>query len=276
MKKLISFSLILIFMLTLFLCGTALAENGAELPYYVSDTAALMSTEQWQRLEDAAERVSGKYNCGVYVLTLDDFHDYGSYSSIRAFSEDFYSRYRLGIGEKRNGILLVLSMAERDYALIAYGSDAHYAFTDYGKELLANSFLDNFQRNDWTGGFTDYVNGCEELLSRAADGNPVDVSYESREGIPPELSTGIVIGVPLLIGFGACEGMKRQMKPVRSQSRADEYIVPGGISFSRKRDVFVNRTVTRTVIRTEQREPMQGGGGTTVNSGGFSGQSGKF
>jgi len=79
------------------------------------------------------------------------------------------------------------------------------------------------------------------------------------------------------VSFGACEGMRHRMKPVKTQSRADEYIVPGGIHFNLKRDVFVNRTVSRTVIRTENRDSHYGGGGgTTVNSGGFSGHSGKF
>ena len=276
MKRIWSVSLILILALMLLTGTAASAESAQKLPYYVSDTANLVP-DQWQKLETAAERVSEQYGCGVYIVTLQDYRDYGSYSSMRSFSEDFYNRYHLGIGEKQNGILLVLSMAERDYSLIAYGSDAHYAFTDYGKTMLENSFLDDFRRDDWNGGFSDYISGCEQLLSRAADGNPVDVSYESRSGIPSELSNGIIIGVPLLVSFGASEGMKRRMKPVKPQSRADEYIVPGGIHFNLKRDVFVNRTVSRTVIRTENRDSHYGGGGgTTVNSGGFSGHSGKF
>ena len=276
MKRIWSVSLILILALMLLTGTAASAESAQKLPYYVSDTANLVP-DQWQKLETAAERVSEQYGCGVYIVTLQDYRDYGSYSSMRSFSEDFYNRYHLGIGEKQNGILLVLSMAERDYSLIAYGSDAHYAFTDYGKTMLENSFLDDFRRDDWNGGFSDYISGCEQLLSRAADGNPVDVSYESRSGIPSELSNGIIIGVPLLVSFGACEGMKRRMKPVKPQSRADEYIVPGGIHFNLKRDVFVNRTVSRTVIRTENRDSHYGGGGgTTLNSGGFSGHSGKF
>ena len=231
MKRFFSAALIVVLAIML-VAVTAAAESGQELPYYVSDTAGLTTTEQWQKLETAAERISDRYGCGVYVVSLQDYRDYGSYNNIRNFSEEFYNHYRLGLGQNRNGILLVLSMAERDYCLIAYGSDAHYAFTDYGKEVLANSFLDDFKRNEWNGGFADYISGCEELLSRAAEGKPVDVQYESRDGIPPELSTGIIIGVPLLVSFGACEGMKRRMKPVKPQNRADEYIVPGGIHFS--------------------------------------------
>ena len=225
-----------------------------------------------------AEQISQQYQCGVYLVTIEDYRDYGSYSSYWNFSEDFYTRYHLGLGERRNGILLIMSMADRDYSLLAYGSDAHYAFTDYGKQILENRFLDNFRQNDWYGGFRDYISGCGELLSRAAAGNPVDIVYESRDGLDPGISAAVVIGVPLLTAFGACEGMKRQMKPVREQTRADEYLVPGGINLSLKRDVFVNRTVTRTRIHTEPRVTNSGGGGggTTVKSHGFSGHSGKF
>ena len=272
---LICFATVLAFLLLL--TGMCFAENQESLPYYVSDTAGLMTSEEWRKLESTAENISEQYGCGVYIVTLQDYRDYGSYNNFWDFSEAFYTRYNMGLGEARNGILLIMSMAERDYSLLAYGRDAHYAFTDYGKNVLENRFLDNFMRSDWAGGFADYLNGCEELLGRAAAGDPLDVSYEETSGLPDEVSTGIIIGLPLLVGFGACEGMRRNMKPVKPRSRADEYIVPGGINLSLKRDVFVNRTVTRTVIRTENRDSgFHGGGGTTVNSHGFSGHSGKF
>lgn len=259
--------------------ATAAAEKqqSETLPYYVSDVAGLLTSSQWQDLESAAEQISEQYQCGVYLVTIKDYREFGSYQSYWNFSQDFYTRYKLGLGEQRNGILLIMSMEERDYSLLAYGSDAHYAFTDYGKEVLENRFLDNFRNNDWYGGFKDYVNGCGELLKRAAAGEPLDVHHESSEGLNSGINTAIVVGVPLVTAFGVCEGMKRQMKPVRQQERADEYIVPGGINLSLKRDVFVNRTVTRTRIHSEPRvSGGGGGGGTTINSQGFSGHSGKF
>ena len=277
MKK-FSRSIVILLVLLMMLSVAAFAEtkNSSSLPYYVSDSAGVLTSEEWQELENKAERISREYQCGVYIVTLDDYRDFGSYSSFWSFSEEFYTRYQMGIGEQRNGILLIMSMEDRDYSLLAYGSNAHYSFTDYGKEVLENSFLDNFRRNDWYGGFADYLNGAEMMLKQAAAGNPLDVSYESREGINNGIATAMVIGIPCLVAFGACEGMKRQMKPVSRQSRADEYVVPGGINLSVKRDVFLNRTVTRTRIQTEHRENSSSGGGTTVNSSGFSGHSGKF
>ena len=150
MKRVLSVSLILLLTMMFLTAAAASAESVQELPYYVSDTAGLTSSDQWQKLESAAERVTDQYGCGVYIVTLQDYRDYGSYSSIRSFSEDFYNRYHLGIGEKRNGILLVLSMAERDYSLIAYGSDAHYAFTDYGKTVRGRRRAWKLQRRSRT------------------------------------------------------------------------------------------------------------------------------
>ena len=275
--KRFSFMMLPVALLLVLLSVSAFAETGSGegLPYYVSDSAGLLSSEQWKYLETEAERISQTYQCGVYLATVQDYTAYGSFSSFWSFSEDFYTNYLLGMGDNRDGILLILSMAERDYSLIAYGSNAHYAFTDYGKEILENQFLDNFRQDDWAGGFEDYLRTSEEMLARAASGEPVDVPYTSRGDSRSAVGGIVTVFVPLLTAFGACEGMRRKMKPVSRQSRADEYIVSGGIDLSLKRDVFVNRTVTRTVIRNENRESA-GGGGTTVNSHGFSGHSGKF
>ncbi len=249
------------------------------LQYYVSDAAGILSREKWENLEHEAERVSQQYGCGVYIVTVQDYRDYIS-GSVRNCAEAFYSQYGLGLGENRDGSLLFLSMADRDYSLIAYGPGAHYAFTDYASGWLAEGFLDNFRQNDWYGGFSDYIKGCEQLLSRAASGNPLDQPQSNRSGVDHGMGALITALVSSLTALGVCQGMKRKMKPVRQKTSAEDYVVRGGIDLRLKRDVFLNRTVTRTVIRTDDRNTgsHSGGhfGGTTVNSGGFSGHSGKF
>ena len=249
----------------------------SKIPYYVSDVAGILTEQQRTQLESDAQKISAKYDCGIYIVTLGDYRDYDADSDVFSFAQDFYRSYQLGIGESRTGILLLLSMADRDYSLVTYGGNAHYAFTDYGQQVLASEFLDDFRRNDWYGGFSDYLSCCDELRGRAADGEPLDVSYDNSSRMSSGAGLAIIIGVPLLVSFVVCEAMRRRMKPVRRQTGADEYIVPGGIDLSLKRDVFVNRSVTRTVIHHENRDSAGGSmGGTTVNSAGFSGHSGKF
>ena len=277
MKRTISF-LLTFFLLTAVMYCSASAEEQNSLPYYISDVASLLTVEQWEKLEGAAEQISEKYRCGVYLVVLDDYRDYRSGSEdFWSFSQHFYTIYNMGLGEEKNGVLLIMSMADRDYSILAYGSNAHYAFTDYGKQVLEDRFLDNFRRDDWYGGFQDYISGCGDLLARADAGQPLDVETTARTGTSDTVTTMITVIVPLLTAFSVCEVMKRRMKPVERRSTAEEYIVPGGVNLSVQRDVFVNRSVTRTVIRTENRDSFGGsGGGTTVNSAGFSGHSGKF
>lgn len=280
MKKRIAFSLLLALLLTLAFsapAATARAE-ASDVPGAVYDEAGLLTAAQRSELEARAEDVAERYGCGVYIVILNDYRDYSSQASLFSFSQDYYRSRGLGAGTTGSGVLLLMSMQNRDYSLVTSGALAHEAFTDYAQGVLAAAFLDDFRRNDWGGGFTDYVDCCEELLARAAAGNPLDVEERESAGLPTGLKVGIIVCVPLLIAFAVCEGLRRQMKPVRRSTRADEYIVPGGVELSVKRDVFLNRSVTRTVVRTENRGPSggHGMGGTTVNAGGFSGHSGKF
>ena len=146
MKKLF---VCLILCLSLFM-GFALSASAQEL-YNISDAAGLLGAQDLGTLDENAKAISNHYNCGVYVVIVDDYQSYVR-GSISDFAEAVYQSYDLGMGEGRNGILLALSMAERDYDLCAFGDWAHYAFTEYGKGELADEFLDNFRNNDWACG----------------------------------------------------------------------------------------------------------------------------
>ena len=207
---------------------SAFAANETEtLPYFVSDAAGLLTAQQQQDLESQARAVSEQYGCGVYAITIDDFRKFG-FSSIDACAEGFYKHYQMGIGDEHNGILLLLSMNDRDYALKAYGSAAHTAFTDYGSYRLAERFLDDFRQGNWYDGFSDYIGTAGDYLARAAAGEPVDVPQQESSRLVPGVKIAMIIGIPILIAFGCCEGMKRTMKPVKKHTNADEYLIPGG------------------------------------------------
>ena len=50
----------------------------------------------------------------------------------------------MGEGPDRDGIMLLLSMDDRDWAMFCYGSRCEYAFNSYGQQKLEKVFLDNF------------------------------------------------------------------------------------------------------------------------------------
>ena len=266
MKKKCILSLLLALCLVLSLGGAALASNRITMPY-VTDAAGLLTNEEIMALEAQAEQIAENYGCAPYILVVEDFQVYEDTTDIFEAGMNLYERWGLGHGPEKNGLLLILSMAERDYALVPYGSVTHRAFTDYGQNDLSDQFLDNFRNDDWAGGFRDYLDGCAWLLEQAENGTPYDVNTAPK-GFNP-----LIIVIPLVLALAVCLVLTAQMKTAKRKTEAGDYMVQGGAKMRVVQDIFTHRTVTRQVIQSENKG---GGGGTTINSRGFSGKSGKF
>lgn len=248
-------------------------------PEYIFDGAGLLDIDDFIALEDAAARLSAQYGCGVYLFTTDDMTSYGYYD-ISDLAEAVYDELSLGVGEDRSCILLTLSMAERDYVLMAHGTVGNGAFTDYGKYLLEDEFLDNFREDDWYGGFADYVSECERYLAAYAAGTPIDVEPEEPLTLGEKLFAGLMFGFlpALLIAFLVCALLKRQLKSAKRATDADRYTVSGGTEITAREDRFTHVTEVRTPKAEPKKKSGGSGfkGGTTVNSRGFSHSKGKF
>ena len=206
------------------------------------------------------------------TMTVDDYTAYYSADSIESFAESVFLDLGLGAGEEQDGVLLVLSMAERDYDICAHGTIGNRAFTDYGKGVLAERwFLEPFSRDDWSGGFAAFLDGCEEYLRMDAEGAPFDQGTDpERLGDMAVVKWLVVIFVPLLTALVVCLVMKGKMKSARLQTQADAYITQDSLRLTRQDDRYITTTQTRVKIETAK------SGGTSVNSGGFSHSSGKF
>ena len=173
-KRIIRLSLVLALMLCLSV--SVFAESQL---WNITDDAGLLSDEEYTQLESYAESVSETYGVGVYVITIDNYEDY--YDSPYETAWQFYHEYTLGEGDDRDGIILLLSMDNRQFANFVYGPKADYAFDEHGVLELNDWYLDDFRNDDWYQGFADYIDGCAEFMRRAADGQPVDIWDESPD-----------------------------------------------------------------------------------------------
>ena len=82
--------------------------------------------------------------------------------------------------------------------------------------------------------------------------------------------------ISLLLGFSVavffCWWLKeRLMKSVATGTEADDYLLAGSVEITDRQDRFTHTTETRERVKEESSS-----GGTTVDSDGFSGKSGKF
>lgn len=298
MKKRL-FSLVLILLLLAALLPAAFAEQSAaeetEAPVfpYVLDQAGLLSDSQRQTLEEKAAALSEQHQCSLYVVTVEDHTQY-NYDVYEA-AKGIFQYYDLGWGSEKNGVILLLSMKDRDYAFTGHGDLGETICGYESSWLIEDEFLDNFRNNDWYGGFKDYLDACGKQLTKLENGEDVTAGADiitGQDGLDyhsynnPYASTErsilprllVVIFVPLVVALIVCMSLKGQMKTAREATGADEYLVPQSMKLNVQEDRFTHRTRTQTLIETDSnRGGSSGGGGSSFHSGGgFSGRSGKF
>ena len=263
MKRLISI-LAAVFLLALL----AIPVSGAQIPECcVFDDEGLLSEIEYQTLEDYAREISEQRQCAVYFVTVDDFRNYGD-GDIFNVARQIFLASDFGMGEEKDGVMLLLSMADRDYSLIVHGF-GETALTDYGREYICEHFLDDFADDDWFHGVFDYLAYTDDLLSQAREGRVYDRYNGITGGVLWVWS--LILGV--VISLVVCLIQRAMMrKKVREQTDALGY-VQGEVHITRRRDVYSHTTEVRRKI---EKKDSGSSGSHSHSSDGFSGTSGKF
>jgi len=251
------FSLILMIAMA---CPALAAAEDVPFSTMVLDDAGLLYQSEVDELDVRAWEITHTYECAVYIVTVDSLEGVEAWKA----AEMLHDQFGMGYGSDQSCVILLLSIEEREYNIMAHGW-GNTAFTDYGKEKLAEEFLDEFEDGDWYGGFVEYLDGCNDYLAAARDGKPVD------KGRSPVLGILLGVAVPLLIAFLVCSSLKSQMKTARTQRAAKVYIDRQGLVLTGRNDQFLHTTRPERYIK-----PKTESGGTTVNSGGNSHKGGKF
>ena len=233
----------------------------AQASVMVDDQAGLLTEDEAAELEQRAEQLSSDYGCEVDLITMDSMEG----DDAKEYAKELYSANGLGIGDDSSGILLFLSMENRDYALIAFGY-GNTVLTDYGRETALNdTILPALHDDDYYTAFAGYYDTMENYLSMAAEGTPFDAG---GSGIVRVL---LCLFIPLGIAVAVCLFQLSKMHTAVESATAIDYLDKDKLDLRRQEDVFLYATQTRTKI-----EKHESGGGTTVDSDGFSGSSGKF
>lgn len=263
MKRLLAFLTAALLLVILIVPAAA-----AEAPEHcIYDTEKLLEEEVREIIEMIAQDISQRQQCAVYFMSVHDFRDYGD-GDIFNVARQIYEENDLGMGENKDGVLLILSMAERDYCLLAHGF-GDTALTDYGKDYISQRFLDDFADDDWYGGARDYLTYTDDLLAQARAGKIYDRGSWITGGVQWVWSILLGVGLALIVCL-IQRGIMR--KKVRMQTGALEY-QQGNVQITRKRDVYTHTTEVRHKI---EKNNGSGSSGGHSHSGGYSGKSGKF
>jgi uncharacterized protein len=257
-----------------------------QLPLMVDD-AGLLTDEEVSDLSIRLNQLSEDVQCDVAIVTVDSLE--GKTST--AFADDFYDYNGYGYGAGDDGILLVLSMEERDWAITTYGY-AIKVFTDSRQDTIMDEVLSYFGDDNYYEGFDEFVGQCDSYLTDARNGN-LDISggttdtgnSESRE-YGKKGMTGIEIFGYIIrgLGFGLIVGLvfvfseKKKLKSVVYASQANGYVDRNSLKITNGYERFSYKNVSRSARQTESSSSGGGGSSTHSSSSGRShgGSHGKF
>ena len=263
MKKL--FLLIFLVLTVLLTALPAFAANE-----YMVNPDGILTASQQQKLSDELAKVSDKYDVDVVAVIIDSL---GGVSA-RNYADDYFDYNGYGRGSGRDGILLLISDGDGDYAFSTRGYGIT-AFTDYGLERIFNNISDDLYDGDYARAFETYADECDTLLGYARDGEPYDVGSEK---LPLGMAALIAVAIGCVVSFIILSVMKHGMTTVRSNNAAADYMRRGSMRVTEAHEMFLYRNVTRVKRDTDSGSGKGGGSSTHISSSGAThgGRSGSF
>lgn len=318
--KLKFFTLLLavIFTLSVPVCASDLSDMPGSIPDdrilpRLVDDAGLLTSGEASELNAALDEISERQEVDVAVITVNELPD--GYTA-QVYADDVFDYYGYGYGENDDGILLLLSMGEREWAVTTYGYGIT-AFPDGIIDLIMDDCLYYISDGAYFSGFSYFAQLCDEYITKAKNGyaedpNAVYDSYYDDKyaayddgyydhddpyaiigGASGPTAITVTGGIPfalplsLIAGFifsGLIVGTwKNELKSVGKQSGASEYAKRDSIRVTLSRDLFLYRNVRKTRRQTQQNHNHHGGmrsGGGSVHRSSSSrshgGRSGRF
>ncbi|MGN0612648.1 MAG: TPM domain-containing protein [Porcipelethomonas sp.] len=245
-----------------------------DLPRVVDD-ADLLTDEQEADLENKIQNIIDKYDFDVVLLTEDTLDGL----TPMEYADDYYDYEGYGANENGDGVLLLVSMEDRDWWISTKGYGIK-AFTDYGIEKAGDSFVSFLSDGDYKGGFDSFLEITEDYIKAADSGKPYDTNNTYRS--QSDKMTGYVIAVGVGLGIGLIAAIivvlifRSQLKSVKFAENAANYEDKNSFNVTRSNDVFLYRNVSKT--RRPEHNSSGGGSSTHSSSSGSShgGGGGKF
>lgn len=269
-------------LLTLSLVFTfAIPASAANDAPKIVDQANLLTDTQRSTLETMAQKLVERYDMDVVILTVDSL----SGKDITNYADDYFDYNGYGIGSNHSGVLLMLSMEDRDWAISTCG-DAIAALTDYGQELLMDQVLVKLKDNQYYEAFRTYLTELDDYFLAYKNGEPVDDNFRPYESSEPGVNG---VDIVFIIVFSLVAGlivavitiaiMRFGMKTTRPQRGAASYIKSGSYHLHSQKDLFLySRTSKTRRAESSSGSSSYRGSSTHRSSSGRShgGSSGKF
>lgn len=241
----------------------------------VVDMAELLSDSDKTALLSKLDEISERQKLDIVVLTVNTLDG----KTPRDYADDFYDYNGYGFGENKDGILLLVSMEDRDWWISTTGYGIT-ALTDAGIEYISEKFLSDLSDGDYAQAFTTYAELCDQFITQAKTGEPYDIGNMPKEPFNVAWNILVAFVIGLVVAFVVTNIMKKQLKTVQLKSEANNYVKSNSMIVTENRDLFLYNQVSRRARpkETDNSSGSSGGSSTHTSSSGSShgGGGGKF
>ena len=224
----------------------------------VVDMADLLDNSEEAALLSMLDEISIRQELDVVVVTVNTLDG----KTPMDYADDFYDYNGYGFGENRDGVLLLVSMEDRDRWISTSGYGIT-VFTDAGIEYISEKFLPDLSDGNYADAFTTYAEHCDEFITQARTGEPYDTNNLPKEPFNVFTSLLISLAVGILVSLIVTGKMKGKLKTVRMQPAAEEYVRKGSMLVTESSDLFLYSHVDR---RAKSKDNDSGGGSSTHTS----------
>ena len=164
MKRTLTLLTLLLALLALLVLPAA----AADLPRLVDNADLLMADDAEALLADLDSR-SEALQFDIVIVTVDSLDG----ETPQNYAEDFFWYNNYGLGEDRDGALLLVAMDTRDWYIATHGFGIT-AITPAGREAMVDRFLPQLSNAEYAAAFSTFAEECEDYVNQARNGSAYD------------------------------------------------------------------------------------------------------
>lgn len=244
----------------------SLENPGARL----ADMADILSDAQEAELLSALDETSKRQQMDIVIVTVKDL---GGKSHME-YADDFYDYNGYGFGENKDGLLLLVK-TESDgtytsgnswISTCGYGITA---FTDDGIQYIGRQLTPDLTAEEYDIAFSQFVTLADEFITQARSEKPYDSGNLPKGKLPLVSNLLIALALGFAAAFlGICL-MKGQLRSVRPQPSAADYIKKGSLAVTGQKELFLYSHVDSEKIEKDSDSSTHTSSSGSTHGGGF-------
>lgn len=229
----------------------------------VTDKACVLTSEEKSRLTNMLDEMSKELCCDVIIVTENTLNG----KNIQIYADDYYDYNGYGYGENADGVLFLMVLQERSFAISTCGT-AYEAMGDAEINTIKKEVRQYLSDGEYYNAFVSFAENSKKYIS--------ENQYQSN-GDKINLGKTAIISVVMgtVCGFVAVTVMKGKLKSVRQKNQAKDYVLENSFNLTCQRDMYLYKTVNR-VARPKENSSSHGRGHISSSGRTHGGGSGRF